>query len=366
MHSSITFLQQLVKQSTDLAFVYSVQEARFLYISESVAAFTGLAPDSSGGGQPQQPLPLRLLELVPQEEHAYLRSGFEELIEKGAGSAALEFRVQRPDQTLSWLRLKAYCLQEEATGNLQLLGMAEDITRRKEYELALLAMKEQKNIVIQVLGHDLRAPLNTISLSMSLMGRELNLEENKSVKQLVEIVERTCRNSLDMIKEVLNLEYLETQELGIKKTRIDLVARMQSQLDAFRLLDKANKTFILHTTTESIYTTIDSIRLMLIMENLLTNAYKFTEARGRIEVSLEERPHTILITVADNGIGIPDALKPLIFDKFTRARRKGTQGEQPVGLGMHLIKTMTDQLDGTIRFESQEGKGTTFYIELPK
>lgn len=105
---------------------------------------------------------------------------------------------------------------------------------------------------------------------------------------------------------------------------------------------------------------------MLIIENLLTNAYKFTNDDGRIEVSVEERQGTILIKVADNGIGIPEKLQLLIFDKFTKARRRGTQGEQTVGLGMHLIRTMVEQLEGRIWFESQEGVGSTFFVELPK
>jgi two-component system, OmpR family, sensor histidine kinase VicK len=358
-HTSSSFLQQLAAQSTDITFIFDIQQNQFLFLSESAYSLLALSREQINEN------PQLLVARISEEDRAYLLAEIKKLREEGPLASTLEFRLYMPDQTTRWMRMKVFAL-EEASGERYLGGIAEDFTKRKEYELALMAMKEQKNIVIQVLGHDLRAPLNTISMSMSLLNKEIGSTKSESVQQLVDIVERTCRNSLDMIKEVLNLEYIETQEMGIKKTRIDLVGRIQSQLDAFRLLDKSHKTFLLHTTTETLFSSIDSIRLMLITENLLTNAYKFTEAGGRIEVSLEERPDTILITVADNGIGIPDTLQPLIFDKFTKARRKGTSGEPPVGLGMHLIKTMVDQLEGRIWFESREGAGTTFYVELPK
>ena len=358
MENSWLFLEQFTAHTSDVAFVYDLEKKHFEYLSKNAPELLELPLEEI------QQQPEKLLSLVQEEDRELIRMQIAALADQHP-HAEVECKVLLPNHEHKWLRIKVFASQEKAKSK-QLAGIVENITRRKEYELGVLNMKEQKNIVLQVLGHDLRAPLNTISLSMMLMGQEINLEENSKVKELVEIVERTCRNSLDMIKEMLNLEYTETQQLGIKKNRIDVYNRIQNQIDTFRLLDKSSKTFLFHKPSETLYANTDSIRLMLILENLLTNAYKFTDAHGRIEVRAEERPNTLLISVSDNGIGIPDKLKPLIFDKFTRARRKGTQGEQPVGLGMHLIKSMVEQLEGSIWFESQEGVGTTFYVELPR
>jgi len=83
-------------------------------------------------------------------------------------------------------------------------------------------------------------------------------------------------------------------------------------------------------------------------------------------VAVKERANTVLVTVADTGIGIPEKYHATLFEKFTRARRPGIKGEPSVGLGMSIIKTIVEWHKGKIWFESAENKGSTFYIELPK
>lgn len=358
MRSAINLLEQIAKQSDSLTFVYDYGEKEFIYVS---APATKLLGENTADIIKD---PKKLLALIPAEDHALVLETAEKL-ENGAHSIDVTFRIMPADQQIRWFRLKAYSLYENTPGTNHIAAIAEDITEQKIYQQGLLAIKEQKNVILQVLGHDLRTPLNNIAMSMGILAQELNLGENERTSKLIEIVERTCRNSLDMIKQIINLEYMETQEMGISKHRDDLVGRIQNQLDTFRSLDKHGKTFHFYKNTESLYTNTDSVRFMLIVENLLTNAYKFTKNNGVISVHLEAKEKTVLIRITDNGIGIPDKLKPLIFDKFTSARRKGNQGEIPLGLGMHLIRHMVEQLEGKIWFESEEGKGTTFYVELP-
>ena len=359
MENPKSFFEKISRQSQDLFFFYDFENKYFECLSNDVQPLLGLSREEINA-QPQ-----KLLKLFEQADKEYIETNLNKLKEQGPQPLDIEIRLHLPNQTLSWVRVKAYVYGEPAA-SAQLIVIVEDINRRKEQELGLIMMKEQKNIIVQVLGHDLRAPLNTISLSMTLLEKELDLEKNKNIQELIEIVERTCRNSLDMIKEVLHVEYIETQEIELKRNRLDIVPRIQNQVDTLRLFDKTNKVILFHKPAETVYATADVTRLMLIVENLLTNAYKFTDENGRIEVKLEEQQENIILSIADNGIGIPEKLKPLIFDKFTKARRKGIQGEQTVGLGMHLIKTMVKQLEGRIWFESEEGKGSTFYVELPK
>lgn len=105
---------------------------------------------------------------------------------------------------------------------------------------------------------------------------------------------------------------------------------------------------------------------MQVITNLLSNALKFTPDSGNIRISVEDKNDNILIKVQDNGIGIPAHLQPFLFDKFTKAGRQGIHGEPSVGLGMSIIKTIVEWHNGQIWFESTEGIGTTFYIEISK
>jgi two-component system sensor histidine kinase VicK len=127
-------------------------------------------------------------------------------------------------------------------------------------------------------------------------------------------------------------------------------------------------TFELFSSDPSIYVEIDEVKFIQVITNLISNAIKFTQDDGRITVRVEDKEDsgTLLITVEDNGIGIPKKYHASLFDKFTKARRPGLRHEPSVGLGMSIIKTIVEWHKGRIWFESEENKGTTFYIEIPK
>jgi len=98
---------------------------------------------------------------------------------------------------------------------------------------------------------------------------------------------------------------------------------------------------------------------------LVTNAIKFSPAGADISVRLEVKPDTVIVIVKDNGIGIPAEVKENIFDMFTRAKRAGTAGEQSYGLGLAISKQIVEAHGGRIWYESEQGKGTIFFVELP-
>lgn len=361
MDAAITFLQQLAKRSKDLTFVYDLEARCFTYLSDSAINFFGLSP------QEIYKSPEALIGLLQEEDRQHVLDQVDKL-RQGEAYVDIEFRLMMADSNIKWLHAKVYTLYGKHSHKLHMAGILEDITTRKEHEISLYTIKEQKDTVLQILGHDLRGPLHTISGATELIHREIGNNEAamQRIHQYLTIISSTCEHSLGLINEVLSIEYIETQKVAIKSLRFDLVERIHNQIETYRLIRNSSKNFNLNSSREKIYASMDPTRYMLIIENLLSNAYKFTKADGQIEISVTAENGTVQIKVADNGIGIPEALKPFIFDKFTKARRPGHQGERPVGLGMHLIKTMVEQLEGKIWFESQEGIGTTFFVELPK
>ncbi len=125
--------------------------------------------------------------------------------------------------------------------------------------------------------------------------------------------------------------------------------------------------FVFTTSCDSLFISIDEAKFMQAINNLLSNALKFTSDDGSIEIRITEPDDkNVLITIQDNGIGIPADMQPFLFDKFRKARRVGIHGEPTNGLGMSLIKTIVEWHNGRIWFESTEGKGSTFYVEIPK
>ncbi len=119
------------------------------------------------------------------------------------------------------------------------------------------------------------------------------------------------------------------------------------------------------TGEEKIYVPIDEYKFIQVINNLISNAIKFTPDGGVITVRIKPEKETVQISVSDTGVGIPEHLQEGLFEKFTKARRPGLKGEPSVGLGMSIIKTIVEWHGGKIWFESKENKGTTFHIELP-
>lgn len=124
--------------------------------------------------------------------------------------------------------------------------------------------------------------------------------------------------------------------------------------------------FELTNSHPNIYAEVDSMKFIQVINNLISNAIKFTYDNGLIHIHVEDKSGSVLISVRDNGIGIPPKYQPVLFDKFTKARRPGIRGGESVGLGMSIIKTIVDLHNGNIWFESEENKGTTFFIEIPR
>jgi signal transduction histidine kinase len=109
----------------------------------------------------------------------------------------------------------------------------------------------------------------------------------------------------------------------------------------------------------------DYEKLSRVMNNLVVNAMKFSPAGSEIAVEANASETGVAISVKDNGIGIPANMQNQIFDPFTASRRKGTDGEQPFGLGLYISKQIIEAHGGKIWPDSEVGKGTTFHVELP-
>ena len=101
------------------------------------------------------------------------------------------------------------------------------------------------------------------------------------------------------------------------------------------------------------------------MNNLIVNAIKFSPEGSTIKIECRKSANKVLVTISDAGMGIPEEIQNKIFDPFTSARRTGTQGEKPFGLGLYISKQIIEAHEGKIWLESEVGKGTTFFVELP-
>ncbi|MES2427027.1 MAG: ATP-binding protein [Bacteroidota bacterium] len=241
-------------------------------------------------------------------------------------------------------------------------------TTRLHNEQLQQAMSElenaNKNIVriMRIMAHDLRNPLSgMIGLANAIIEDESS-DENK---HMLKLLEATGVHSLEMINELLKYgladenETVSKQELDLKELLRDSVELLQ-----FKANEKKQQ-IIFDSDDKPIITQINHEKIWRVFNNLIVNAIKFSYEKGVIQVGIKTKGKKILISIADNGIGIPDRDKDKIFDMFTTAKKSGTNGEQPFGLGLSISKRIIENHNGKIWFESVLDVGTTFYIELP-
>lgn len=228
-------------------------------------------------------------------------------------------------------------------------------------------MNVSKDRLMSTIAHDLRNPINGIQGVVQLVRDDLKEHMSSDHEMMFDLVDDSCVKSIDLIQELLEISVLENEEFELEREHIQLKDYLLNTIALFK--DRAEKKGVdLSVLVEKdvLTVSIDQKRFGRVIDNLLSNALKFTSSPGEVTVESFERKESIIIRVKDTGIGIPEDMQQYIFDKFSKARRSGLDGEQTTGLGMSIVKQIVELHKGKIWLESMENVGTQFYIELPK
>ncbi|MET3112446.1 two-component system sensor histidine kinase VicK [Pedobacter sp. CG_S7] len=349
-------LKQMTLQSDDIFFIFNATERRFKFVNTAFEEITRRKSDELFKN------PGLLLKIVFKDDLQYVKLNFKALLKKET-SSLLNFRVVRPDKTERWISLKVYPIVED--GKIQYLcGMGEDETARIASVFNMQKINGWKNSTLEILSHDLRGPIGTVKMLASVIAKKL--PENEEIHKLTELIEDISRRNINLINTVLKREALDTAEVAMSKERLDVVWEIKQVMEIYIKSQEAihKKLGFTHSHKE-IYVNADSMKFLQIINNLVSNAIKFTRENGSIQVHVEKLEKTFLVTVADDGIGIPRSLRPILFKKYTKAGRAGVNGEDSMGLGMWIVKSLTESHGGSVWFESEVNKGTKFYLEIP-
>jgi signal transduction histidine kinase len=225
-------------------------------------------------------------------------------------------------------------------------------------------MDKAKSEFVSLASHQLRTPLTGIEWTISLFSKKEKLTE-QGKKYLNDINFSVNRLSM-LIKLLLNVSRIESGNVGVVPEPLDLVALMAKDIREHQALsEKQNVSFIFAQHPEKLIAVTDKNLLAYIMHNLIANAIQYTPAGGKVEILLEEKKDSALYTIRDTGIGIPEKEQTRIFEKFVRASNAVTMKPDGTGLGLYIVRESVKLLGGKIWFESEETKGSAFFVELP-
>ena len=231
----------------------------------------------------------------------------------------------------------------------------------------LQRLDELKSMFISLAAHELRTPLTPLRGFVEMLDDEdfgtLTQQQHEMLAVLLQSVQRL----MHLTDNLLDATRLEAGRLELNLQPADLTNLIQTLAVEFRpMLAEKKQKIVLHLEPEMPPVLCDTVRIMQILTNLLSNASKYTPAGGTITLTTEAQDNGYLqIGVRDNGIGIPPADRPLIFRHFYRAQNAGTLGAKGSGLGLHLARSLVELHGGKIWFESELGRGSTFYFTLP-
>jgi len=354
------FFASLTAHSPLIYFCYRPSDGRVLYVSSAYARLLG-----GHENQVNEELPAWWAALHP-DDRPYLHA----LLARVTGGEAIQdiqLRLLRPDGSTRWLSLTASCYRPAGeAGELLVSGHVEDMTVRQAVVNHAQRYQAKKNSMLEILSHDLASPLMLAEQLSDYLTEKVTPLADLELNQMLDTMRASCREGIDLIRDFVAQEFLDSISIELNLLRIDLAAWLEVVFDNYRQRQHATgQQFHFESSHPSIYADIDTNKFLQVINNLISNSLKFTPDGGQVRMTISQHPAHVLVTVADNGIGIPTALQAGLFERFTTAQRVGLRGEKSTGLGMSIIKTIVEWHRGQIAVESQEGQGTTFTIRLP-
>ena len=241
-----------------------------------------------------------------------------------------------------------------------------DITELKELVAAKEYQVEQRDLFMATLSHELRNPLGAVTSGLRLL---LSSDDNtEQQRKILAAIDRQTTQMTALLDDLLDLSRVTKGKIELRRapTRLDDVIR-ESVESVMPLFEKRNQTVTVNLNQKSVWVNGDAVRLRQIVNNLLTNACRYSPVGESIEVSLKLiSPKCGVIRVKDHGLGIPREMQERIFEPFAQLRRTHNEASEGLGLGLSLSRRLAELHGGTVKVYSEgEGCGSEFTIQIP-
>ncbi|MFH0842184.1 MAG: ATP-binding protein [Bacteroidota bacterium] len=237
--------------------------------------------------------------------------------------------------------------------------------KAEKSEIRLRQLNTDKDRFISILGHDLKSPFNNLLGLSELLAEDIRNLNTDEIENLVNKINKTARTTYDLLEDILKWARAQQGKLPFNPHMLKITDICNSVLETLIPAGDAKDIRINYSETKETEVFADPDMLKTVLRNLVSNAIKFTNRGGSIKISAEENSGIVLISVSDNGIGIPPENITKLFDISEVLTTKGTADETGTGLGLLLCKEFVEKHGGKIRVESEVGKGSNFKFTLP-
>lgn len=267
-------------------------------------------------------------------------------------------------------------------GRASVLTFLLDITSEKQIEilkhdveknLKLLNKSREFNIFITEfftnISHEFKTPVNVISVAIQTMNvyfNNLNVDNIDKCKSYLKIMKQNCFRMTRLINNLMDITKVDSGIIKINKRNDNVVSVIEDITQSVASYVKSkNIELIFDTNVEEKIMAFDHDKIERVLLNLLSNSFKYTDSNGHIYVNVEDRGESVIITVKDDGQGIPQNMLDIIFERFGQANSSLSRQCEGTGIGLYLVKSFIEIQGGKISVISEEGKGSEFTIVLP-
>ena len=297
--------------------------------------------------------------LVPEDLAERTNKIREQLVKNEGGLYSINENITKDGHIIlcEWFNTP---LVDENGEIIGIASLAQDVTER-------IRIDQMKRDFVSIVSHELRTPLTAIRGALGLVLGGATGKAPPKMNELIQIADDNTQRLLHIINDILDIDKIE---LGVIEYVFDNIPVME-------LVDKAvtnnssyaqqyDVTLKVIDRLDDACINADSNRLMQVLDNLISNAIKFSPKGDDVELSITRQGENIRIAVSDHGTGIPKDFQDKLFDKFTQADFSNTRGASGAGLGLNIAKAVIDHHDGNIDFRTEENVGTTFFFDLPE
>jgi two-component system phosphate regulon sensor histidine kinase PhoR len=333
--------------------VFTDIDGKILYANKAVERITGFSKEEVIGQTPR---------LWGGQMGQEFYEKFWKEIKEEKKNIKVEMLNRRKNGEIYNAELQVFPILDQS-GNIKFfVGIQRDITESKEIE-------NVKSEFVSIASHQLRTPATGVKWFAELLLEGKVGDLNEKQREYLQEVYDSNERMLKLINDLLNVSRIESgKKFTIEIKQSDVVPLVKEEIHAIQPLAGNKNISIVFSEgfPEQLVIDVDPEKFRQVVKNLVDNAVKYSPQDGKVTVGFNDKDNDVQFYVSDQGVGIPDEQKKRIFQKFFRADNVLKAETDGTGLGLYIVKAIVEGHQGKIWFESEEGKGTTFFFEVPK
>jgi PAS domain S-box-containing protein len=303
-------------------------------------------------------------ETLTPPEYASVTARAAAELEATGKTAAYEKEMIRKDGSRWWGRFAPARVTDQGRKS-ECVEFIIDISHGKRIEQELLEADRRKNEFLAILAHELRNPMAPLKNGLHII--RLSSKADAQLNRVAEVMDRQLNHLVRLVDDLLDVGRITSGRVELRRSRVALSAVLANSIEASQtLIDARQHQLQVHEGQEELFVYGDFDRLAQVFSNLLSNAAKYTDQKGRIEITMRRDGANAIIEVVDTGIGIPEADLPHVFNLFSQVRVHQGRTGGGLGIGLALVKQLVALHGGTVSVTSGGlGLGTTFTVRIP-